>query len=79
MSTIHRQTSADWPFKNSKNNSLDLLLAKGAPGPLLERCCRFLGPEGICKLDQPMREQFLGTSQALAEQALRVLGFALRP
>jgi len=53
-------------------------LAKGAPGPLLERCDRRLTAGGVVALDEAGRCAILATAAAMAERALRVLAAAYR-
>jgi P-type Ca2+ transporter type 2C len=56
-----------------------LLLAKGSPEMLLDRCTQGLkGPEPMA-LTAAMRDRILADSTDLAAQGLRVLGFAYRP
>ncbi len=81
MSTVHRGTLDEWPGSDGNKDSLKgmLLLTKGAPGQVLERCSRRLSSDGIRELDSSTREHFRGKNRTMAARALRVLAFALRP
>jgi Ca2+-transporting ATPase len=63
MSTLHRDDEGV------------LMLVKGAPEKLLDRCSEGLGPQGGVPFDP---EPLLGQAERMAEQGLRVLAFALR-
>ncbi len=52
------------------------LLCKGAPDLLLARCTHFLTPGGVKPLTGRDRAAILAAAQAMADDALRVLGFA---
>ncbi len=77
MSTVHRGTPAKQ--LGIGNDEGYILLTKGAPGEVLERCSSWLGSRGIEKLDSAGRDYFLGENDKMAKQALRVLAFALKP
>jgi Ca2+-transporting ATPase len=49
---------------------------KGAPGRVLDRCTRVLGPEGDRPLDEDGRERVVARNQDLAARGLRVLALA---
>jgi Ca2+-transporting ATPase len=53
--------------------------AKGAPEVILEGCDSILTENGIAPLDVAGREQILHQAQAMAGEALRVLGIASKP
>lgn len=55
------------------------LLVKGAPDTVLEKCTRWLGKDGPSELTPEKKEEFLRVNREMAGEALRVLGFALRP
>ena len=55
-----------------------LLLCKGAPLELIERCCRQLGPAGPEPLDAEARRRAIAANDALASQGYRVLALAER-
>ncbi|WP_324761019.1 cation-translocating P-type ATPase [Haloarcula sp. GH36] len=56
----------------------DVVYVKGAPSVVLERATRVLGPEGPVELDTETRSQISNQVEELAEDALRVLGFAYK-
>jgi Ca2+-transporting ATPase len=69
MSTIHRDTGHDqWP----------VVFTKGAPDVLLARCSFEAIGDARRPLTQERREGILRTNEALAGQALRTLGVAVR-
>jgi Ca2+-transporting ATPase len=55
-----------------------VLIAKGAPDVLLERCTHARVGMNVVPLDAPMRERILGDVAAMAGDALRTLGVAYR-
>ena len=56
-----------------------VLIAKGAPGVLLERCTHARIGMEVVALDGDMRARILGDVAAMAGDALRTLGVAYRP
>lgn len=54
------------------------LLVKGAPDLLLDRCTHYLSNSGVVPLDTRTRHKILSHNNSMAEDALRVLGFAYR-
>src|SRR5690606_6080064 len=56
-----------------------VLIAKGAPGVLLERCTHARIGMEVVALDEDMRARILGDVAAMAADALRTLGVAYRP
>ena len=54
-----------------------LLLCKGAPLELIERCCRQHGPAGPAPLDAEARRRAIAANDALASQGYRVLALSL--
>ncbi|NDL66205.1 calcium-translocating P-type ATPase, PMCA-type [Anaerotalea alkaliphila] len=66
MSTLHRMEEG-WR-----------MYTKGAPDLLVDGCDRIQTPQGIRPLAAADREEILADSHAYAEQALRVLGFAMK-
>ena len=57
----------------------DVVYVKGAPGVVLERSTRILGPEGPTELDAETRSAIEAQVETFAGEALRVLGFAYKP
>nr|WP_255679624.1 calcium-translocating P-type ATPase, SERCA-type [Brevibacillus humidisoli] len=55
------------------------LLSKGAVEALLPRCSHILWQGEVKPLTGPLRERVLTETEAMAKQALRVLGFAYKP
>ena len=53
--------------------------SKGAPETILESCTRQLTPDGEHAIDKGAREAILATAQGMANQALRVIGVAMKP
>ncbi|HBP38030.1 MAG TPA: ATPase [Clostridiales bacterium] len=51
-------------------------LTKGAPDIVIQRCVRYLGPDGLRDLDQNRRSAIIKANSRLASAALRVLAFA---
>ena len=56
----------------------DVVYVKGAPGVVLHRSTRILGPEGPTELDAETRSDIEAQVDAFAGDALRVLGFAYK-
>jgi len=56
----------------------DVVYVKGAPGVVLERSTRILGPEGPTELDAETRADIEAEVDTFAGDALRVLGFAYK-
>jgi len=69
MSTVHR---------DSERADRLIVFAKGAPDVLLTRCTRELVGDGTRPLTAERRIEILREIEALAEQALRTLGVAVR-
>lgn len=67
MTTIH-QTDGKWTA-----------YAKGAPEVILDGCDSVLAADGVRPLDQAGRAAILDQAQAMAAEALRVLGIASKP
>ena len=67
MSTVHPLPEGGWR-----------ILVKGAPDVLLERSTSALTAAGPAPLTGPMRRRILDANEAMAGQALRVLGMAWR-
>jgi Ca2+-transporting ATPase len=57
----------------SRIDGKPVFLAKGAPERILDMCSTWVSPEGLVPLD---REAILAAAHQLAQQGLRVLGFA---
>ncbi len=77
MSTINEneELAGFFPFIESPL----VLLTKGAPEVLLERCTHFRCDEGICVISEVDREYFMDLAENMAQRALRTLAFACRP
>ena len=56
----------------------DVVYVKGAPGVVLERSARVLGPDGPAELDAETRDRIAAQVDEFAGDALRVLGFAYK-
>jgi Ca2+-transporting ATPase len=69
MSTVHRDT---------ENTGRLIVFAKGAPDVLLARCTRELVGEEFCPLTEERRAEIARANEALADEALRTLGVAMR-
>jgi phosphoglycolate phosphatase-like HAD superfamily hydrolase len=69
MSTVHRDT---------EHTERLIVFAKGAPDVLLGRCTRELVGEDVRSLTPARRAEILQANEALADQALRTLGVAVR-
>ncbi len=77
MSTINDNRSAGgyFPFLDS---SL-VILSKGAPEILLERCTHYRSGEGVRVLGDTDRDDLAHLAEEMANRALRTLAFACRP
>jgi P-type Ca2+ transporter type 2C len=69
MSTIHRETEGEERV---------IVFAKGAADVLLTRCTREIVGEALRPLTPERRAEILRANEALADQALRTLGVAIR-
>jgi Ca2+-transporting ATPase len=67
------------PLGAAAAGSDHLLIVKGAPEELLQRCNRWLDGSGVRRLDAPHQGWWLKESRALASAGLRVLAFACAP
>lgn len=56
-----------------------ILISKGAPDVLLERCTRVRQGTKVIALDSPWRDRILADVEALTDDALRALAVAYRP
>jgi len=56
-----------------------MLISKGAPGVLLERCSRLRQGMGVVTLDDGWRKRILADVKTLSDAALRTLAVAYRP
>ncbi len=77
MSTICQGDS--WPDWNPNQNSSYLLFTKGSPELILERCQFYQVGKKIESLTPEHREKVFKANNFMAQQALRVLGFAYKP
>ena len=77
MSTINDNKGAGgyFPFLDSSM----VLLTKGAPEVLLERCTHYRSSEGIRVISEADREYLSDLAEEMANRALRTLAFACRP
>ncbi|EAZ93050.1 ATPase, E1-E2 type [Crocosphaera chwakensis CCY0110] len=73
------QTSDRWPSWQSQPDDDYLLLTKGSPELILERCDYYQQGERVQPITQEHREQVLRGNNGMAKRALRVLGFAYKP
>lgn len=78
MSTVHQGNLAPW-WPEHRGANQRWLLTKGAPDLVLEKCRWWLGADGPQELTPKRQAELLNDNQKLAAEALRVLGFALRP
>lgn len=67
-STIHPTTQSE--------NSPYIIMVKGAPDVLLDRCVKYYHQGEIRDLDQQAKDNILQANQTMAENALRVLAMA---
>ncbi|MGB5771769.1 MAG: cation-translocating P-type ATPase [Crocosphaera sp.] len=80
MSTICRvQTGDGWPSWQRQQDHDYMMLTKGSPELILERCQFYQRGERVYPLTSEQREQVLRGNNAMAKRALRVLGFAYKP
>ncbi len=56
-----------------------VMFTKGSPELILERCTSYQQGDRLLPLTEAERNQILQTNDSLAEEALRVLGFAYKP
>ncbi len=73
------KSSDRWPSWQSQPDQDYLLLTKGSPELILERCDYYQQGERVQPLTQEHREQVLRGNNGMAKRALRVLGFAYKP
>lgn len=76
MSVVYPETGTLEDLKTGKQY---LMFAKGSPEILLERCTSYQKDGKIFPLTTTEIESILQTNEYLANQALRVLGFAYKP
>lgn len=62
----------------SSADGVHQLFVKGAPDVLLPRCTHCLTASGVRPMDTRMRHRILSQNDGMADNALRVLGFAYR-
>jgi len=82
MTTIHRVLSNKVNSKEVAAPDLQtpyVAYLKGAPDVILRLCTQITEDGRVWPLDRPRRERILGLNEALASNALRVLGVAYRP
>jgi len=80
MSTIHvLPGEGALPFVLPADGLPYLLLCKGAPEAVLERCSRVMPPQGPRELAGEERSRLCGLAEDMAGRALRTLAFACRP
>jgi Ca2+-transporting ATPase len=80
MTTIHKGSLPEPGLQKLEQTDADGLWAitKGAPDMVLNRCSAYLTPNGFAALDKATQEQLLAVNAEMAQDALRVLGVALR-
>jgi Ca2+-transporting ATPase len=78
MSTVHRGNLSSIITEKAEEEEL-WLLTKGAPDLVLEKSRWWLGSDSPHELTPEKKKEFLDWNKKLAAEALRVLGFALRP
>jgi len=79
MSTINALADSELDERLFPFSSPFILLTKGAPEVVLERCDRFLAPDGVMELTESDREVFAAEAEEMADRALRTLAYACRP
>ena len=62
-----------------QSDGKEFLYAKGAPDYLLDLCTYYQGRDGIQLLTPQVRKQIQEQNEQMAQNALRVLGFAYKP
>ncbi|MBC7229981.1 MAG: calcium-translocating P-type ATPase, PMCA-type [Actinobacteria bacterium] len=77
MSTVHRRGEGDryFPLPHAPY----LLLVKGAPEAVLNRCTHVLTPAGLEEMGSGSRVRYSAEAERMAERALRTMAFACRP
>ncbi|OFW56908.1 MAG: calcium-translocating P-type ATPase, PMCA-type [Candidatus Solincola sediminis] len=79
MSTINAASEIGnakfFPFSDASF----LVLAKGAPEAVLDRCDRILTRDGVRELSRAEHSYYSGEAEEMAKRALRTLAFACRP
>lgn len=80
MTTIHRGSLPEVHLGQYERQTKDGLWAitKGAPDMILQRSNSFLSAAGIQPFTPELREKFMNHNDAMAKDALRVLGVAVR-
>ncbi|WP_317636623.1 cation-translocating P-type ATPase [Xylocopilactobacillus apicola] len=63
---------------NRFGDNANLVMTKGAPDLVLKRCTKYLKNNELFDLTEADREEILAVNREMAEQALRVLGFAYK-
>jgi Ca2+-transporting ATPase len=74
----HALTNFDLQLPQAANNTPFLLLSKGSPEMLLERCSHYMKGNAQPPLTDQERAHILADNADMASQGLRVLGFAYR-
>lgn len=77
MTTVHRGSLRHTYLESIAAETWGI--TKGAPDMILDVCDRYITADGIRPLDEKAREALLAKNKAMATQALRVLGFAVKP
>ncbi|MCU0735975.1 MAG: cation-translocating P-type ATPase, partial [Methylotetracoccus sp.] len=77
VKTVHRADGRPYMVTVHDTGGTEHLIAvKGSPYHVLERCDRCFGVSGLVALDETRRAAILQQNEAMASQALRVLGIA---
>lgn len=80
MTTIHKGSLPEPNLKKVESKNPDGLWAitKGAPDMVINRCVSYLASDGIKAITPEIREKLLALNESMAQDALRVLGVAVR-
>ena len=68
-----------WAAEGGALASELLLITKGAPLEVLQRCSSWIGPGGVAPLAEEQRRQVVAANDSLASRGQRVIAVALRP
>ncbi len=79
MTSIHEIKKTPDGFPKKTKNDKNIAFIKGAPDILLANCNFIMSGNKIIKLNKKKRDQILKINTEMGQQALRVLGFAMRP
>ncbi|GKZ14705.1 cation-transporting P-type ATPase [Haladaptatus sp. T7] len=79
MTVIARESPSTLSDTDGFDAATPTAYMKGAPEVVLDRCTRVLEDDGVRELTAAKREEILDRNRAFGSDALRVLGFAVRP